>query len=60
MDWSKITYALLMLAMLIIIFPRAKQAVANSPKATKDDWMGFIKPMAFVVIFIIVLIMLVR
>ena len=49
-----------MLAMLFIIFPRAKQAAANAPKATKDDWMGFIKPMAFVVIFIIVLIMLVR
>ncbi len=60
MDWSKITYALLMLAMLIIIFPSVKRATANAPKATKDDWMGFIKPMAFVVIFIIVLIMLVR
>jgi hypothetical protein len=59
MDWIKIGSALFMLAMVIYLFPRAKHAVQNSPKGTLKDWMGYIVPMAAVVLFIIVLISLV-
>jgi hypothetical protein len=59
MDWIKIGSALFMLAMVIYLFPRAKQAVQNSPKGTASDWMGYVLPMAAVVLFIIVLISLV-
>jgi len=59
MDWIKIGSALFMLAMVIYLFPRAKHAVQNSPKGTLKDWMGYILPMAAVVLFIIVLISLV-
>ena len=59
MDWVKIGSALSMLAMVIWLFPRAKQAVQNSPKGSSKDWMGFLLPIAAVVLFVIVLISLV-
>ena len=59
MDWIKIGSALLMLAMIIYLFPRAKHAVQNSPKGSMKDWMGYILPMGAVILFIIVLISLV-
>ncbi|NCF37232.1 MAG: hypothetical protein GWP56_12750 [Gammaproteobacteria bacterium] len=59
MDWVKIGSAVLMGAMLIYLFPRAKQTIENSPKGTMKEWMGFILPMAAVVLFIILLIALV-
>lgn len=59
MDWIKIGSALFMLAMVIYLFPRAKHAVQNSPKGTLKDWMGYVLPMAAIVLFIIVLISLV-
>jgi len=59
MDWLKIGSALLLVAMLVMLYPRLKHASANSPKGSKDDWMGVIKPLAMVVIFVIVLLMMV-
>ena len=59
MDWMKIASAVFMLAMIIYLFPRAKQVVQNTPKGTMKDWMGYVLPMAAVVLFIIVLIKLV-
>ena len=59
MDWTKIGTALLLVAMLIFIFPRMREAVKNSPKGTTQDWMGFIVPLAAVIGFVILLIMMV-
>ncbi len=60
MDWMKIVSALMLVAMMFMIYPSLKHASQNSPKAEKGDWMSAIKPLVFVVIFIIALIMLVR
>ena len=59
MDWIKIGSALLLVAMLFFLFPRAKSAIANSPKGTTKDWMGFVVPVAVVVLFVMLLIVLV-
>lgn len=59
MDWIQIGSAILLGAMLFMIFPRAKSAMSNSPKGTSKDWMGFVVPLAVVVLFIFVLISLV-
>jgi len=59
MDWMKIASAVFMLAMVIYLFPRAKQVVQNTPKGSMKDWMGYVLPMAAVVLFIIILIKLV-
>lgn len=59
MDWIKIGSALFLVAMIIFLFPRAKQVIENTPKGSMKDWMGYIVPMAVVILFIIVLIALV-
>ncbi len=59
MDWLKIGSAVLLIAMFFYILPSAKRMVKNSPKGSASDWMGFIVPMAAVVLFIILLITLV-
>ena len=59
MDWLKIVSAIALVAMFFFILPSAKRMVKNSPKGSMQDWMGYILPMAAVVLFIIVLISLV-
>ena len=59
MDWLQIAGAVLLVAMFFMILPSAKRMVKNSPKGSSSDWMGFIFPMAVVVLFIILLISLV-
>jgi hypothetical protein len=59
MDWLKIGSAILLIAMFFYILPSAKRMVKNSPKGSASDWMGFIVPMAAVVLFIILWITLV-
>ena len=60
MDWLKIGSAVLLIAMLVFIFPRMKQALKHSPKGTMKDWLGYLFPLGFVVIFVAFLIMSVR
>ena len=59
MDWLKIGSALLLIAMFFMVFPRAKEAIKNSPRGTSKDWMGYILPMGVVILFVILLIMMV-
>ncbi|MDH3634724.1 MAG: hypothetical protein OES20_08450 [Gammaproteobacteria bacterium] len=59
MDWLKIGSALFLVAMIIFLFPRAKQVIENTPKGSMKDWMGYIVPMLAVILFIILLITLV-
>ena len=59
MDWLKIASAIFLVAMFFFILPSAKRMVKNSPKGSAGDWMGFIVPMAVVVLFIVLLIALV-
>lgn len=60
MDWMKIVAAITILGMIVMLYPRVKNATENSPKGTSEDWMSFIKPMALVVVFVIALIVLSR
>jgi len=59
MDWMKISSALFLIAMLVFIFPRMREAVKHSPKGSAKDWMGFIIPLVAVIGFIILLIQMV-
>jgi hypothetical protein len=59
MDWMQIGWALLLGAMIVFIFPRAKQMMTNSPKAEPGDWQSVLLPIAAVIGFVILLIMLV-
>jgi hypothetical protein len=59
MDWSKIIWALLLGAMILFLWPRAKHMLKNSPKAQQRDWQAVLLPIAFVIGFVILLIMMV-
>ena len=59
MDWLKIVSGIALVAMFFYLLPRAKEMVKNSPKGSMQDWMGYIIPMAGIVLFIILLIKLV-
>ncbi len=56
----KIGWAVLIGMLLIVLFPRARQMMANSPKGSADDWRGVILPLALVIGFVLLLISLVR
>ncbi len=60
MDWFKILSAIVMVGLLVMLFPRVKEASQNPNKGSAEDWMSFIKPMALVILFIIALIVLAR
>ncbi len=57
--WMKLLYALPLVIIAFLIFPRARAMMKNSPKAEPGDWQGAIIPILFVVLFVIMLIMLV-
>ncbi|KPK12492.1 MAG: hypothetical protein AMJ68_01810 [Acidithiobacillales bacterium SG8_45] len=57
--WLKIGSALLLIAMLAVIWPRARHMLANSPKGSSDDWRSFVFVIAAVALFILLLIQLV-
>lgn len=59
MDWLKIAAGIALVAMFFMILPSARHMVKNSPKGSSSDWMGYIIPMAVVVLFIVLLIALV-
>lgn len=50
---------LLLGMMIVVLYPRVKHAMNNSPKAENGDWMSAVLPILAVVGFIILLIMLV-
>jgi archaellum biogenesis protein FlaJ (TadC family) len=59
MDWVKIFSAILIVGWIIFMWPRAKYWIQNSPKAQKGDWSAAVLPLAAVVAFVILLVMLV-
>ncbi|MEW8507672.1 MAG: hypothetical protein AB2598_13300 [Candidatus Thiodiazotropha sp.] len=59
MDWTKLIWALLLGAMILFLWPRAKQMLKHSPKAQQGDWHAVLLPLAFVVGFVVLLIMMV-
>lgn len=55
--WMKIGSALLLGMMLMVIWPRARQMLKESPKGSSEDWKGAIIPLALVALFVVLLIM---
>lgn len=58
MDWLNIVVAITIIGMMVMLYPRLKSETQNTEKGTTEDWMSFIKPMVFVVLFVIALIAL--
>jgi hypothetical protein len=58
--WFKIGWAVVLGAMVLYLWPRAKAAMTNTPKAGEGDWGAVLIPVAMVVLFIMFLIYIVR
>lgn len=58
-SWTKLLWALPLIIMAFLIFPRAQAMMKNSPKAEAGDWQSVIVPILFVIGFVLLLIMLV-
>jgi hypothetical protein len=57
--WLKIGSAILLVTMLVILIPRARQMMKESPKGTTSQWISFVVPVGIVVLFVLLLMQLV-
>jgi len=57
--WWKIGSAVLLIAMLAIMIPRARQMLKESPKGTTSQWISFVIPVGVVVLFVLFLMQMV-
>jgi len=55
MDWTKIFSALLIIAMIVFLFPRAKEMLKNSPKASNNDLVAILIPLILIIGFVFLL-----
>lgn len=58
--WLKIGSALLLGMMLMMIWPRAKVMIKESPKGSAQEWKSALIPLLLVAGFVILLILAVR
>lgn len=59
MTATDIISALLLVAMLVLLWPRARQMLTDSPPAQAGDWQGFLLPLVAVALFVLLLMKLV-
>ena len=59
MDWMQIFSAFALVIFIVILFPRTREMLNHSTKATTVDWLSFAIPIVVVFLFIVLLIKLV-
>jgi hypothetical protein len=57
--WYKVGTAILLVMMLLVLLPRARQMLRDSPKAEGGDWTAAVLPVLLVVGFVVLLMWLV-
>ena len=57
--WMQIGSAILLVAMLVIMIPRARQMLKESPEGTTSQWISFVIPVGIVVLFVLLLMQMV-
>jgi hypothetical protein len=56
MDWMKFFSGLAMVLMLVYLWPRAKTMIKDSPKASGNDLVSILIPLALVALFVFLLV----
>ena len=59
MDWMQIGSAMLLGAMIVFLWPRAKQMLKETRKAEAGEWQSAILPILAVMGFVALLVMMV-
>ena len=57
--WEQWVAGALALVALFFFFPGVRERVKNSPKGSAQDWMGALMPIAMVVGFVVLLVVLI-
>lgn len=57
--WMKIGTAVLLIAMIAVIWPRARYMMQNSRKGSTQEWMNVVFILGLVVLFVLLLMMMV-
>ena len=60
MDWTQIAWALVLIMFAVYMFPRARHWMKHGPKGDSSDWRAAIIPIAMVIGFVFLLILMVR
>ena len=55
MNWMKISSAIFLGLMILVLLPRAKAILSNTPEARPGDWNGVILPLLAVAGFVVLL-----
>jgi hypothetical protein len=59
-SWEPVLGGIAAIAILVFFLPGVRNALKNAPKGSTSEWLGLVRILAFVVLFVVVLIMLVR
>ena len=60
MDWTKLIWAVALIMMAVVLFPAARHWMKHGPRGDAADWKAAIIPLAAVVGFVVLLIVMVR
>nr|VFK09685.1 MAG: hypothetical protein BECKLPF1236A_GA0070988_100269 [Candidatus Kentron sp. LPFa]VFK31472.1 MAG: hypothetical protein BECKLPF1236C_GA0070990_101408 [Candidatus Kentron sp. LPFa] len=58
--WEQVLLGAVAILILLWFLPGTRKAVTESPKGTREDWLGAIKPVLLVIAFVIFLILIAR
>nr|VFK01322.1 MAG: hypothetical protein BECKH772B_GA0070898_102263 [Candidatus Kentron sp. H]VFK01441.1 MAG: hypothetical protein BECKH772A_GA0070896_102273 [Candidatus Kentron sp. H]VFK05024.1 MAG: hypothetical protein BECKH772C_GA0070978_102303 [Candidatus Kentron sp. H] len=58
--WEQLLVGAAAILLLLWFWPSARKAVKEAPKGTQEDWLGVIKPIGWVIAFVIFLILIGR
>lgn len=56
MGWENILFIIAGITALIVFLPGINQRLRNSPKGSREDWLGLLFPIGLVVLFVLLLI----
>nr|VFK17108.1 MAG: hypothetical protein BECKLPF1236B_GA0070989_11106 [Candidatus Kentron sp. LPFa] len=58
--WEQVLLGAVAILILLWFLPGTRKVVKESPKGTREDWLGAIKPVLLVIAFVIFLILIAR
>lgn len=58
--WEQLLAGAAALLILFLFWPSARKAVKESPKGTREDWLGVMKPIGLVIALVVFLILIAR
>lgn len=58
--WHQVLLVILALLIIFVFGPTSSRMLKQSPKGSREDWIGLLKPVVLVIAFVVMLIMVAR